>query len=145
MNALIAPLIVASLLSLHPATPIARNTVATSSGETAAAAEDARLEKVARELLANFVAGKFDDAAKDFDATMLAALPPSKLAQVSAHLKAQLGAFKSVQSVEHTTDEGYRVIHLISSYEKSLIKVRVVFDSDGKVAGLFFVPAMAGR
>jgi murein DD-endopeptidase MepM/ murein hydrolase activator NlpD len=105
------------------------------------AAEDSRLEATARELLANFSAGHYDAAAKDFDATMLAGLPPEKLAAFGTQLTAQAGRFKSIVEVKHVTTGGYRVVILVSDYERARLDVQVAFDGEGKVGGLFFKPS----
>jgi uncharacterized protein len=103
--------------------------------------EQASLEAMARDLLANFNAGRFDEAAKNFDSTMLAALPPQKLAETARQFESQLGKFQSIREVRQTTEQGYRVVTLVSDYERARVNVRVVFDGDSKVAGLFFRPS----
>jgi hypothetical protein len=102
---------------------------------------DQRNENVARELLTNFNAGRFDAAVKNFDPTMMKQLPPSKLRQVSDQIKTQAGPLKSVGTAQFTTEQGYRVVTLPAQYEKGNVNVRVVFDGAGRVAGLFFTPA----
>jgi hypothetical protein len=106
-----------------------------------AADDDAKLEKTARDLLSNFVAGHYDDAAKDFDTKMMAGLPPAKLAEVARKLDEQIGAFKTVKEAKFETVQGFRVVTLVSEYEKAVVNVQVAFDPDGKVAGLYFHPA----
>jgi hypothetical protein len=105
------------------------------------AGEDSRLESTARELLANFSAAHYDAAAKDFDAAMLAALPPEKLAAFATQLTAQAGRFKTIFDVKHVTQGGYRVVILVSDYERARLDVQVVFDAEGKIGGLFFKPS----
>jgi len=107
----------------------------------AAPSADAQRETIARDLLTNFTAGKFDAAAKDFDKQMLDALPPAKLAEVAKQLEAQLGKFKSAGAATASLVKGYNVVTLASEYEKAKVDVQVVFDGEGKVAGLFFKPA----
>ena len=106
-----------------------------------AVSADQRLQTVAMDLLTNFNAGRFIDAAKDFDTTMMNALGPTKLQEFSKQLIAQAGAFKSVGAPQLTTEQGYRVVVLPTTFERGNINVRVVFDGNGKVAGLFFRPA----
>jgi hypothetical protein len=105
------------------------------------APEDAQRETLARELLSNIAAGRFDAAEKNFDARMREALPPAKLEAFAAQLAMQAGKFKSVRSVKLSTDEGYRVVTLVSDFEKIVLDVRVVFDKESKVGGLFFTPS----
>ncbi len=103
--------------------------------------EDQRLEAMARDLLTHFTAGRFIDATKNFDTTMMSSLGPTKLAEFARQMTGQAGAFKSVGAAQMTTVEGYRVVVLPAEYERTRVNVRVVFDGNGKVAGLFFVPA----
>lgn len=105
------------------------------------AAERSPLETSARTLLADFTAGRYDAAAKNFDAKMLEALPPAKLAEFAKQLAAEVGAFKSVRDVKQATAQGYDLVILVSEYEKTVVNVQVAFDADGKVAGLYFRPA----
>jgi excinuclease UvrABC nuclease subunit len=105
------------------------------------AAEPPALEKSARTLLADFTAGHYEAAAKNFDEKMMAALPPAKLAEVARQLEPQLGAFKSVREAKQMKAQGYDLVVLVSDYEKALVNVQVAFDADGKVAGLYFRPA----
>lgn len=107
----------------------------------APAAAPSPLETAARTLLADFTAGRYEAAAKNFDAKMLEALPPAKLAEFAKQLTAQVGAFKNVRDVKQGKAQGYDVVVLVSEYEKAVVNVQVAFDPDGKVAGLYFRPA----
>ena len=107
--------------------------------------DDIQREASARALLAAFTAGQFDAAAKNFNATMLAALPPAKLEAFAGQLAAQVGKFEKVREAKHSTDQGYHLVTLVSDYEKARIDVRVAFDAEGKVAGLYFQPSGAAK
>jgi hypothetical protein len=115
-------------------------TTATTVAPAATMTADERMEATARAVLSNITAGKYIDAAKDFDTTMMTNLGPTKLGEFAKQLNAQVGAFKSVGTARLTTEEGYRVVVLPATYERANIDVRVVFNADGKVAGLFFRP-----
>src|SRR5437660_9510404 len=104
--------------------------------------DDAARQAAARALLAKFTAGQYTEMQEDFDARMREALPPAKVAAFAAQF-AQVGKFQSVREVRQSTEQGYRVVTLVSQYELALIDVRVVFDADGKVAGLLFRPSNA--
>jgi hypothetical protein len=98
------------------------------------------LETTAGELLANFTAGRFEAASKDFNDTMRATVPPSTLVDLKHQFDAQLGAFGSVTEVRQRREDGFRVVELISRCEKSLLLVRVVFDASDRVGAVFFDP-----
>ncbi len=104
--------------------------------------DDTDREALARELLSNITAGHYDAAEKHFDVRMRAALPPAKLAAFAAQLESQAGKFQGVREVKFATEQGYRVVTLVTDYEKQRLDVRVVFDAEGNVAGLLFRPAM---
>ena len=113
----------------------------TTKSSPASSINQENLESTARAVLTSFTAANYAEATKDFDATMLAALPAPKLAEFAQQFNAQVGAFKSVGTPIPTTEQGYRVITLPAQYERANVNVRVVFDPNGKVAGLFFRPA----
>lgn len=102
---------------------------------------DQRFEAIARELLTNFNAGKFEAAAKDFDAQMLAALGPAKLAVFAQQLDAQAGKLKRIVDMRELGVQGYRTVIIAADFEKMRLDVSVVFDGEGKVGGLFFRPS----
>jgi uncharacterized protein len=55
-------------------------------------------------------------------------------------LPAQVGAFKQQGPARREQLQGYEIVLITCSFEKTLIDARVVFDKDGKIAGLQFVP-----
>src|SRR5437773_2635438 len=103
--------------------------------------DDASREAAARALLANFTAGQFGEVEKTFNARMSEALPLAKVQAFATQLATQVGKFKSVRDVKFSTEQGYAVVTLVSEYERATLDVNVVFDADGKVAGLFFKPS----
>lgn len=98
------------------------------------------LETAARELLANFTAKKFTAMGARFDATMQSQLPPARLAGLYQDVAGVFGAFRGVSAVKQETAQQFRVIDMTASYERQAATVRVVFDKEGKVAGLYISP-----
>jgi dienelactone hydrolase len=85
--------------------------------------------------------GDFQAAAKDFDATMLKVMGPDKLEPLwTKQLPAQVGAFKQQGPARREQLQGYEIVLVTCSFEKALLDARVVFDKDGRIAGLQFVP-----
>jgi dienelactone hydrolase len=82
----------------------------------------------------------FAGAEANFDQTMSTQLPAAKLAEVWGQLTAQYGAFKSQGNVQTGAQQGYVIVVTQCQFENGDLFVRVVFDSEGKVAGLFFAP-----
>ena len=88
--------------------------------------------------------GRFDEAAKTFDPTMSAALPPPKLAATWKELQGQVGAFRSTGSVRHEPAGPYTVVFVRCLFDGGELDTKIIYSSDGKVAGLFFVPPTMG-
>lgn len=110
-----------------------------SSPVVAQLARDAAIAK-AEAILKNFQDGKTADILKEFDARMTKELPEAKVKPVWPALVAQFGAFKTVNERREGQMQGRQAVELILSFEKDTILQRVVFDNEGKVAGLVFQP-----
>jgi len=100
---------------------------------------DPALEALARELLANFVAAKFDAVGKDFNATLAAQLRPAAIEDVRRKVAETYGTYRGVTGVGQRTEKEYRVVELAAVYDRK-VSVVVVFDGTGKVSGLRFSP-----
>ncbi|HPW16956.1 MAG TPA: alpha/beta fold hydrolase [Candidatus Aminicenantes bacterium] len=102
--------------------------------------EDALTAK-ARALLSALEKGDFEAAARDFDATMLEVSGPDKLEPMwSERLPAQVGKFKRQGPARRDRLQGYEIVLVACEFEKAKLDARVVFDKEGKIAGLQFVP-----
>ena len=143
MVAILVPFVIIACTTAEAATrpAIAPAAQISTGSSTSAADRDAALDAMARDLLADFVAGRFEAAAKNFNAKMMEVLPPAKLREVAAQLDAQLGKYKSTRETRHADESGYRTVILVSDFENAVVDVRVVFDTANKVAGLFFKPS----
>ena len=111
---------------------------------TLTAAEPAGIEATARDVVTNLAAGKPVDAEAHFDATMKAALSPEKLDEVWRSIVAQYGAYQKVTEAQLSEEAGYRVVLLWTKFEHGMVTTKVVFNSTGEVAGLFFLPVRTG-
>ena len=109
-------------------------------GLAQAAAEDALTVK-AREFISAMEKGDFQLAVRDFDPTMLKLSGPEKLEPMwTKQLPAQVGAFKQQGPARREQLQGYEIVLITCSFEKTMLDARVVFDKAGKIAGLQFVP-----
>ncbi len=88
--------------------------------------------------------GRFEDAAELFNEQMAEALPPQELEAAWNDLTGRVGEFKEITEVKVTEEEGYRVVYVTCDFAKTALDVKIVFDDDGKIAGLWFVPATEG-
>ena len=72
---------------------------------------------------------------------MKAALPDDKLAVVWKQVQAQAGAFKNISGIQVSEKESYHVATVTCAFSNSSLDVKVVIDSTGLIAGLFFSPS----
>jgi hypothetical protein len=100
-------------------------------------------EALAKEAVQELAARQYDKVEARFDATMSSAMPLEKLQSFWEAMLGQVGAFKSVTGTTKAEVQGYHVVTLTCSFEKSPLNLRLAFDKEGKVAGFFVVPAAA--
>lgn len=101
------------------------------------------LVQVAQSFVDQLVKGDFATAEASFDDSMKNALPQAKLKETWDQLIAQVGAFQKQTGTRTTVVQGYRTVFVTCQFEKAAIDVRIVFDAQGKIAGLFFSQAQA--
>lgn len=105
----------------------------------AAISADAARTK-AEAVLANLKAAKAADVVKEFDANMTKALPEDQVAALWPGLEGQVGKFQSVDERRAGEFQGTMVAELFCKFEKATLILRVAFDADGKISGLYFKP-----
>ncbi len=96
---------------------------------------------LALEFIRALVEQKYDSAYEFFNTEMRKAISERQLRQTWEGTLAQLGAY--IGEVEIIIDEieEYTAINVITDFENDQINIRVVFDQDKRVAGLWFQPA----
>ena len=104
----------------------------------AAAPASDPLEAKANGLVDKLSSGDFAGVTAMFDSKMKSALPASALQQTWQGLTNQVGAFQSKGAVRKTTEAGYDVVYVPCQFAQRTLTAKVVFDSSGNVAGLFF-------
>ncbi len=97
----------------------------------------------ARALVQSLAAGDFKTPISGFDENMKKSLPAEALGQAWRQLQGGGGAYRKISSVRTEKAGGYDIVYVKCEFEKSLYEVKLAFDSGGKVAGLFFLPATA--
>jgi dienelactone hydrolase len=80
-------------------------------------------------------------AGKDFDAVMRKALPADKLEAAWKATVGKAGPFREERGTREARLQGYDIVFVTCRFEKSDIDVKVVFNADRQVTGLFFLPA----
>jgi alpha-beta hydrolase superfamily lysophospholipase len=91
-----------------------------------------------KELMAALLAGSPESAEKDFDDTLRARLPPPALATVWQSLQSQHGALSAWHVVKRDTVQAKDRFTLELQFARGVMAGLVVFEPEGKVAGLFF-------
>ena len=99
------------------------------------------INALASDFIALLVKEDFESASEYFDADMLKALPQDKLGEIWGQLKDQVGAYQDELSRKQEVTDGYDVIIVTTQFEKSPLNIRMVFNSDKRISGLFFQPA----
>lgn len=82
----------------------------------------------------------FSAAFERFDTTMKGALPEADLQAVWESLLAQIGSFQEHVEIRVDKVAEYDRVYVTGEFEQATIDVIIVFDSEGRVAGLFFAP-----
>jgi len=95
---------------------------------------------IAREFVDLLVEEKFEQAAEYFDGNMRAGLPIEKLSQLWNSLYNQMGGFKSQLGVRTAIISEYDVVFITCEFDNGTLDIKVVLNSAGQVAGLFFLP-----
>ncbi|MGO9201878.1 MAG: alpha/beta fold hydrolase [Limisphaerales bacterium] len=85
--------------------------------------------------------GNFARAVTQFDPTMTKAAPEAKLGDIWQGLQAQTGAFKRALGARAEKLMGYDIVLVTCEFARTNLDVKVVFNSNRQVAGLFFVPS----
>jgi len=95
---------------------------------------------LAEEFIADMHAEDFNSAVSFFNADMKKAMSERKLQQNWEAVLAQQGAYEG-EIEKHIEESGdYRAVNIITDFAAGPINIRVVFDGDNRVAGLWFQP-----
>jgi dienelactone hydrolase len=88
--------------------------------------------------------GDFAGAVARYDQTMRAALPEPKLREAWQSVEAQAGGFRKRLQTRLLKIESYDVALVTCEFERAKLETKVVFNAQGEVSGLFFLPSTAG-
>lgn len=98
------------------------------------------IETAARAFLANFAAGRFAEATRDFSDALRPVVTVTMLADLKKQFDQQVGVYLSVAEVHERRQDGFRAIDLIARYSKSPVSVVVVFDQLDRIASIHANP-----
>ena len=103
-------------------------------------AEEKQPQKLAKEFVQLLVEGRFTKAAENFDTTMKNALPAEKLEQTWKSTTSLAGVFGKQLGTRTEKFLGSDIIYVTCQFEKGPLDVKVVYNADKQISGLFFVP-----
>lgn len=98
---------------------------------------------VATEFVQCMANGKFSDAVTHFDAVMSQAMSSDQLEQAWQSLIGQYGAVKKIGETRAVQEAEYDIVFVACRFEKTTLDIKIVFNKDGKIGGLWFVPHVA--
>ena len=102
-------------------------------------------DRRALEVLEAWQSGRDDEIIAQFDDTMRAQLPPDRLAQTWPQLTALVGAYESCGDPIVRPFGEHTVVNVPMEFEGGAMTGRVVFDREGRIAGLFVLNAASGQ
>ena len=100
----------------------------------------AQLESNAQTFVLQLANQEFETAVQTFDSTMTDALPADKLSELWHGALSQAGAYQSITAIRSEPVGSYLAVFVTTQFESTALDVKVVYDQENKIAGLFFVP-----
>ena len=96
------------------------------------------LKTHARQFVEQLNAAKYDRAVQDFDATMTHAMSPDKLRDAWQSLPTKVGAFQEIVGTAVVKKGNFDIAVVTCRFEKGKLDVKVVYDTEGRITGLWF-------
>lgn len=125
---------------------VLRNTVIITLAFTSvAAAQTNKVDRVAlaKQITKDLVAEDFAAIAVHFNERMRQALPQKRLKGVWKNLGVKWGGYRHMIGVRQKKLDVYNVVFVETQFERSLIDIKIVFDPQDHVGGLFFLHGRA--
>lgn len=94
----------------------------------------------AKDFVSQLSKGDFTAAEESLDSQMKAAAPPERLKEIWDSLAAQYGPFDGQVGTRKDKLAGYDVVYVTCQFDKSKTDLKIVFDSEGRISGLWNVP-----
>ncbi len=99
------------------------------------------LQRQARAIATDLFAHQFEKVTPQFNERMAVGLPSAKLAGMIDDLLSKTGPLRSITGTRTEEVQGFRVVFVTCQFEKASLDLRLAFDAEGKVAGMFFAPS----
>jgi pimeloyl-ACP methyl ester carboxylesterase len=107
--------------------------------------QDTQLSPIAREALTELASGNVSKFYARFDETMKTALPEAKLQETWKAITAQAGDFKSQGAIRQDKSGAYDIVLITCQFDKAVLDVRLVFNAQRQLSGLFFAPGSSNQ
>jgi uncharacterized protein len=95
----------------------------------------------ARSFVNALTARQFDKAETQFDSTMASVLPADKLSATWDSVLAQAGDFKAILDTRTEEVQDHHLVYVTCQFANNNLDAKVVFNAQGQVGGLWFLPA----
>src|SRR5690606_3571064 len=99
------------------------------------------IQAIGRGHVESLAAGRPGEVWAHFDSTMKGAMSEAQLAELWPGLTAQVGSLKQLVGTRTERRDQLEAVIVTCQFENALLEVRVVFDPERKIAGLFVRPA----
>lgn len=100
--------------------------------------EDLKVE--AQNFVSLILKGDFKSATSKFDDQMKTALDEAKLQETWINTIAEAGTLIGMNPTQTAEMEGYKIVIIKCDFQRVIIDVQVVFNEQGKISGLNFIP-----
>jgi dienelactone hydrolase len=98
------------------------------------------LKEKAQNFVDLLLKGDFTSAASRFDDQMKIALDEAKLQETWINTIAEAGALLQMNPTRTSEMEGYNIVIIRCDFQRAIIDVQVVFNKQGQISGLNFIP-----
>ncbi|HEX7773839.1 MAG TPA: DUF3887 domain-containing protein [Pyrinomonadaceae bacterium] len=95
----------------------------------------------AKRVLDLLVAENFSEVWTLFNSQMKSGLSEQRLREGWNSLTASVGSFKRVVESNYTRMDDFNVVVMRCEFEKSYVQIRLAFDGEEKIAGLYLLPS----
>ena len=83
---------------------------------------------------------QFEQVTENFDETMKTELPVEKLQEAWDSATSQLGSFEKQLGIQTENEMGYDVTFVTCEFEGGYMDVKIAYNNEGQISGLFLVP-----
>ena len=105
-----------------------------------AASRAQKLSAIGTEVVTQLTQGEYQNVIGRFDHFMQTSLTPDRLHQHWNELIQQVGPFQRQVSVKQEEAQQVNIVVVTCAFQKSTVNVRLAFNSQDQIIGLYFTP-----